>query len=450
MSEIPASPKTGYATKIKHLHNKGRKHMPVIEIDKIIIPEDRGKRRAIGNVDDLAYSIKKYGLFHPVILDEKNVLVSGGRRLEACKLLKFEDIEFKLKDNLNEFEKREIELEENICRKQLEWQEEVKYKLELDILKRRIYGYADRFNPEGWSLEDTAQAIGEPAVVTKRDVLLAKALEVMPELEKCKNKSDALKMLRNEKGRMVREEFVRKAEKEFKSEKREELIKVIEGDCLEVMKNMSSESFDLCISDPPFGVGLDGMTFNSGYDKYEDKEEDMFKLYQASVIEVARLLKVNTHFYMFFPIKAHTIGWYYEELRKSFDYVDPIPLVWVKNKGGFTVDARFRYQPRYQPIFFCSKGRRALKMGAENGNVFSYPVPEGKKHPAEASVELLEEFIEQSSLPGELVLDPFAGSGTTGVAALRRKRRAVLIEKMRDYVTLIKSRVYKEGGERDE
>jgi site-specific DNA-methyltransferase (adenine-specific) len=394
-------------------------------------------------VDKLAISIQKYGLIHPIVVDREFNLIAGYRRLEAHKALKLTEIDVNFRDQLSELEKKEIELEENIQRQDLSWIEIVNAKRELDDIKRRIYGYADRFNPDGWGLEDTAQALGESVVMTKRDILLAKAIEVMPELAKCKTKTDAFKALKSERGKMARAELVKRAEERFRTEPQESLIQVIHGDCLVEMKKLNSETFHMAISDPPFGVGLDSMVNATGSSvmPYIDTKENMFKLYSESIKEVARLLKPNSHFYQFFPI-GEDYGWYLKELRDSFDYVDAIPIVWVKNKGGFTVDARFRYQPRYQPIFFCSKGRRALKMGLENGNVLTFNVVEGKLHPAEAPPELMEVLIEQSSLPGESVLDPFAGSGATGVAAKRSKRRATLIEMKEDYVNLIKSKIY--------
>ena len=411
-----------------------------VEVKKIVVGERQ--RRLVSDIDKLAISIQKYGLLHPIVVNRKDMsLVAGFRRLEACKLIKWEEIDVTFKDQLSELEKKEIELEENIQRQELSWQEQCDSKKELDEIKKRIYGAAV-FNPEeGWGLEDTAQALGESYALTKRDILLSRAMEVMPELRKCKNKSDAVKLLKSERSKMVREELIRRAEEKLKGETREKLIKVIHGDCLVVMKEIESESFDMAISDPPFGVELDTMAFGKSYEKYRDKKEDMYRLYRESIPEIARILKANSHFYQFFPI-GEDVSWYYQELKKSFDFVDSIPLVWVKNKGGFTVDARFRYQPRYQPIFFCSKGRRMLKMGSENGNVLTFNVAMEKLHPAEAPSELMEVLIEQSSLVGESVLDPFCGSGAVLVAAKRLRRRATGIELNEEYVSIIKSKIY--------
>ena len=83
-----------------------------------------------------------------------------------------------------------------------------------------------------------------------------------------------------------------------------------------------------------------------------------------------------------------------------------------------------------------------LKMGSENGNVLTFNVVVGKLHPAEAPSELMEVLIEQSSLVGESVLDPFCGSGSVMVAAKRLRRRATGIEVNEEYVSIIKSKIY--------
>lgn len=88
-----------------------------VRIDSIIIGDRR--REDMGDVQGLADSIAKYGLLHPVVMDDQNRLVAGGRRLAACKLLGWEEIEARHIGELTEKQLREIELEENLRRKDL-------------------------------------------------------------------------------------------------------------------------------------------------------------------------------------------------------------------------------------------------------------------------------------------------------------------------------------------
>lgn len=81
---------------------------------------------------------------------------------------------------------------------------------------------------------------------------------------------------------------------------------------------------------------------------------------------------------------------------------------------------------------------------------FSYPAPSDRVHPAQKPTDLLRELVQISSREGEVVLDPFGGSGATGVAALREGRKVVLVEQVKVYFDALKIAVTNElgGGEK--
>lgn len=403
------------------------------------------QRKIVRDLDKMALSLERYGLIHPVLVDRATMeLVAGFRRLEAAKLIKWEEIEVTFRDEASPLQRKELELEENLMRLDLTWQEQAKARFELDVLKKKLYGSAV-FDPDGWSTEDTANAIGESHSILLKDLMLAKAMEVIPELEKMKTKTDALNLLKREKDKFRR--YVKLQEIEGR-QKPLENIQIIQGDCLEELSKLPEESVDMAIVDPPFGRDLNlNPSLGVGYDRYKDKPEDMYFWYSSSIPLVARCLRPNCHVYMFFPVNRD-YPFFLDILEKSFDFVDEIPLAWVKTTGGFSVNAEYRYQPRYQPIFFAGKGKRKLKMGTPNGNVLEFQsIPIGqRKHPAEAPVELFKFLIDQSSLPGETILDPFAGSGNSMVAAKEMGRRGIAIEVMEEYVAIIKEKIYNGGN----
>ena len=76
-------------------------------------------REDMGNIEELAQSLSNWGLIHPIVVDEELNLIAGHRRLEAAKLLGWEEIEVRFAGELSEREKRLLELEENIRRKDL-------------------------------------------------------------------------------------------------------------------------------------------------------------------------------------------------------------------------------------------------------------------------------------------------------------------------------------------
>lgn len=88
-----------------------------LPIAQIIVDERR--RQDIGDIDELAASIERYGLLHPLVIDADHRLVAGGRRLLACLRLGWREIDVRMLGELNDSELREIELEENLRRKDL-------------------------------------------------------------------------------------------------------------------------------------------------------------------------------------------------------------------------------------------------------------------------------------------------------------------------------------------
>jgi ParB family chromosome partitioning protein len=104
-----------------------------VKIDEIIVGERR--REEMGDIHGLADSIKQYGLLHPIVIDDKNRLIAGGRRLEACRSLGHIMIEATNKGELSDKILREIELEENLRRKDLTEIEKSRDLVELAELK---------------------------------------------------------------------------------------------------------------------------------------------------------------------------------------------------------------------------------------------------------------------------------------------------------------------------
>ncbi len=91
--------------------------MEKLPIDAIKIGDRR--REDYGNIFELADSIKKYGLLHPIVVDQDNNLVAGHRRLQACTIASMRSVPIRRLENLTEAQLREIELEENLRRKDL-------------------------------------------------------------------------------------------------------------------------------------------------------------------------------------------------------------------------------------------------------------------------------------------------------------------------------------------
>jgi site-specific DNA-methyltransferase (adenine-specific) len=130
--------------------------------------------------------------------------------------------------------------------------------------------------------------------------------------------------------------------------------------------------------------------------------------------EVFRVLRPDSHFYLFCDAETMFVAKPDAE-RAGFRFWKP--LVWDKR----TIGMGYHYRARYELILFFEKGRRRLN---DLGVADIIAVPRVHRgYPAEKPVSVSEVLVGQSSRPGEVVADPFMGSGSVGVAALRQGRR---------------------------
>jgi site-specific DNA-methyltransferase (adenine-specific) len=192
-------------------------------------------------------------------------------------------------------------------------------------------------------------------------------------------------------------------------------------DAVDWLRSIPAESLDLVVTDPAY-ESLEkhravGTTTRLKHSK--SSSNDWFRIFPNArfgelLDEVYRVLKKNRHFYLYcdaetmFVVKP-------EAERAGFKFWKP--LVWDKK----TIGMGYHYRARYEFILFFEKGKRRLNdLGV--ADVITVPrVHRG--YPAEKPPAVSELLIKQSTEPGEVIADPFMGSGSVGVAALRLGRR---------------------------
>lgn len=197
------------------------------------------------------------------------------------------------------------------------------------------------------------------------------------------------------------------------------LNSIVYGDCIPVMKQMPNESIDLVLTDPPFIVDYqarDGRTIAG------DRDGGWL---EPAFAHVYRLLKPNS-----FCVSCY--GWNQADrfvaAWKKFGLIPVSHLVFTKDYAstkGYT-------QAYHESAYVLAKGQPP-KPACPIRDVLSREYTGNKYHPHEKPVPLMEALIVAFSKPGAIVLDPFAGSGTTGIAARRCGRRFILIEKFPQY-----------------
>ena len=193
------------------------------------------------------------------------------------------------------------------------------------------------------------------------------------------------------------------------------------ADAVGWLRTQPAESVDLLITDPAY-ESLEkhravGTTTRLKHSKASSN--DWFAIFPNSRFselfgEAFRVLKRNTHFYLLCDAETMFIAKPQAE-EAGFKFWKP--LVWDK----CTIGMGYHYRARYEFVLFFEKGKRRLNdLGIPD--VLSVPRIRGG-YPAEKPAELAEVLIAQSSSPGDAVVDPFMGSGSVGVAALRLGRR---------------------------
>ncbi|MEU7435747.1 site-specific DNA-methyltransferase [Streptomyces sioyaensis] len=216
---------------------------------------------------------------------------------------------------------------------------------------------------------------------------------------------------------------------------------VVWGDCVELVGTMPTA--DLLATDPPYGV-----RWNSGRNggRFGPLMGDDGTLDVPSLLGgVARThLREHRHAYVF--------GHRPDQLAEPMQLGGTAELIWDKGIIG-PGDLARPWGPSHEPITFGARissaanrsqgyGKLAARLRA--GSILRYQRPNSRgvrRHPTEKPVPLMAELVESSSRRGELVLDPFAGSGSTLVAAILAGRRAYGIELDHRYAELVVHRV---------
>lgn len=213
-----------------------------------------------------------------------------------------------------------------------------------------------------------------------------------------------------------------------------ELNKIHHGDCLELMKDIPDKSIDLIVTDPPYL-----MNYRSNYRKvkydYIIGDKDSKGLITESIKEAHRVLKDDSAFYMFCSWRH--VDFFKSEFENYFKLKNII--VWNKNNTSMG-DLKGSYAHKHEFVLFGHKGRRLLE-GFRYPDVLEAKRTGNKLHPTQKPIDLLETFIKTSSKENDVVLDMFAGSGSTAIAALNTGRFFIGIEKEKEYVDIANKRI---------
>lgn len=192
------------------------------------------------------------------------------------------------------------------------------------------------------------------------------------------------------------------------------------GDALVWLRSLPADSVDLFVTDPPY-ESLEKHRARGTTTRLKQSSKstnDWFPVianaqFPEIFTEIYRVLKRNRHFYLFSDPETMFVA---KPAAEAVGFKFWKPIVWDKKRIGMG----YHYRCRYEFILFFEKGKRRL-------NDLSVPdVLEFRKisskyaYPTEKPVDLGAVLVQQSAVRGEVVADPFCGSGSTGVAALQQ------------------------------
>ncbi len=226
------------------------------------------------------------------------------------------------------------------------------------------------------------------------------------------------------------------------------------GDAAEIMKRFPGESVDLIIADPPYNLG-------KNYGKITDlKEWEEYERFNVCWLnEAVRLLKNTGSIYVFMGFRF--VSKLFLILEENYKLNFNGWIVWHYTQG---MGRKRGFSPRHEDILYFTKSdnfvfnldeirvpqkyyrKRNNMAGANPGDVWAfshvhYCSGERKDHPTQKPEGLIERMVRASSNPGDIVLDPFVGSGTTCRVASVLERNYIGIDINPDYIKITEQRI---------
>jgi site-specific DNA-methyltransferase (adenine-specific) len=228
---------------------------------------------------------------------------------------------------------------------------------------------------------------------------------------------------------------------------------LINGDAFEELANLKSNSINLILVDPPYFISRNSGFAKSNSDikgKYGKISLDFGEWDQVGdfdinflFLEFYRVLKKSGTLIMFYDI------WKSSDIKNAAmlsKFKQPRVGVWLKS-NPVPINSCVNYLSNAAEYFFTFvKSSKPTFNSSYDNAVYNYPLCHGKErlaHPTQKPLQLILELVEKHSNPGDLVLDAFAGTGTTAHACILSNRDYIMIEKDTNYYNIMQTRLQK-------
>jgi len=409
-------------------------------------------------IDSLVESVREKGIIQPITLTKDLILIAGGRRLAAARSAGMLEIPAILRENRGEVDLREIELMENIERKDLLWWEKVKITRSIHDLKVDEIDASPK-NGHPWTQKDTAGLLKKSEGKISRELFLAGVVEKMPEIKKAATEDEAARSLKKLSKKIVAENDIRQQEKTLAKGKNTHIslgqtapgtgagtgagnklgpgtiyemasANYQQGDALagmqrlvETYKDMPSP-ISIIEVDPPYGINLHEAkrTVDKDLGEYEEVESDQYPEFLKRLSELTHQIAGRDCWMIFWYGPTWVVEVRTALLAAGWQ-LDDIPGIWTKNQGQ-TNQPDIYFGRSYEPFFMCRKGKPHF---AKAGHLNVFPCtpdkPTDKIHPTQRPVALIEEILNCLGYEKSIVCCPFMGSGNTWMAAYQAGMR---------------------------
>lgn len=441
--------------------------MPLyIDLDRITIGPRQRKRLESVPLADLEESIRQRGLIHPPTYREIDgesgtiwQLIVGERRTTVMKRLHDKGVQFyhdgalvprgkipilTLQQNLTRADLKQVEFDENKIREPLPWQDEAEALAEIHRLRLEE-------NPSQSRLATAQQLIDEKVVETNTSAhALAQRIQRAtaitenlsnPTIAKARNETEAYNLILKGEEEKINATIARRR---LASAGGIPDIALRQGDCTDILKSLPEHIADLILADPPFGIGADAGGFRQRsvhHHNYEDTPENAEAVAKAIITEGFRVAKPMANLWMFCDIDMF---FRLRDMCKRTGWVPfRTPVIWRKSASEGMAPWQSKGPRRtYELLLYATKGQRGLITSPVDILDFSRVSRSERIHAAEKPVDLLRVLIECATLPGDFVLDPCCGSGSSMVAAKALKRTGLGIEMDPVFYATAMSNVY--------
>lgn len=398
-------------------------------IDSIIIDREGRQRRAVDKVEELAASLKEIGLIHPPVITREGVLVAGERRVTAAKQLGWTSIAVQYTDELDDLALHLIELEENVKRSDLTWQEQTIAIEQFHALKRQR-------DPE-WNITKTAENLGVSVSSVSKHIAVAKELE-KPEVKTAPKFSTALGLVTR-----AAERKQRAASKDLDASlavavapegapppepaEPARAVQLHVADFNKWARAYEGEPFNFLHCDFPYGINADKHNQGSaaGFGGYSDTADVYFTLLATLQETIDRVVDPSAHMLFWFSMTYYTET--IDVLEAAGWKVLRTPLIWHRSDNkGILPDPQRGPRQVYETALLCSRGDRKVVRPVSN---LCAAHTTKEFHMSEKPAAMLEHFFRMLVDDSTRMLDPTAGSGMSlKVAEQLGAARAVGLE----------------------